>query len=118
MENFLNVKAIRPDIQMFKLQMNYRSRPHIVHAGSHLIKNNTRQYEKTIIAHRAGDDKIVIFNHADESSEAVNIIEFIGKLKEQNSLQWSDFALLYRTNAQSSPLEQVLIKEGIPYKIQ
>ena len=52
MENFLNVKAVWPDIEIFKLQMNYRSRPHIVQAGSHIIKNNTKQYEKTIVPHR------------------------------------------------------------------
>lgn len=117
MENFLTVHQIRSDIQMFKLQTNYRSRPHIVHAGSHIIKHNTRQYEKTIIPHRAGDDKIVIFNHADESAEAMNIVDFLTKLKAQNHLSRNDFAILYRTNAQSSPFEQVLIKEAIPYKI-
>jgi DNA helicase-2/ATP-dependent DNA helicase PcrA len=117
MENFLNVKAVWPDIEIFKLQMNYRSRPHIVQAGSHVIKNNTKQYEKTIVPHREGNDKIVIFNHTDESSEAMNLVEFIAKLKAQNNLTRSDFAILYRTNAQSSPFEQVLIQEGIPYKI-
>ncbi len=117
MENFLNVKQIRPDIEIFKLQMNYRSRPHIVHAWSAVIKNNTKQYEKTIVAHREGNDKIVIFNHSDAESEALNIVDFIGKLKEQNTKNWSDFAILYRTNAQSWPFEQVLVQEGIPYKI-
>jgi len=117
MENFLNVKQIRPDIEIFKLQMNYRSRPHIVHAGSAVIKNNTKQYEKTIVAHREGNDKIVIFNHSDAESEALNIVDFIAKLKEQNNKNWSDFAILYRTNAQSGPFEQVLVQEGIPYKI-
>ena len=117
MENFLNVKQIRPDIEIFKLQMNYRSRPHIVHAGSAVIKNNTKQYEKNIVAHREGNDKIVIFNHTDENSEALNVVDFIAKLKEQNNKSWSDFAILYRTNAQSGPFEQVLVQEWIPYKI-
>lgn len=52
MENFLNVKQYRPDIQMFKLQTNYRSKAHIVAAGNSVIKNNKNQYEKNIIAHR------------------------------------------------------------------
>jgi len=52
MENFLNVKSYRPDIQMFKLQINYRSKPHIVQAGNEIIKNNLHQYEKNIVAHR------------------------------------------------------------------
>ena len=117
MENFLNVKQIRPDIEIFKLQMNYRSRPHIVHAWSAVIKNNTKQYEKNIVAHREGNDKIVVFNHTDENSEALNVVDFISKLKEQNNKNWSDFAILYRTNAQSWPFEQILVQEWIPYKI-
>lgn len=52
MENFLQVKAIWPDIETFKLQMNYRSRPHIVQAGNVIIKNNKKQYDKTVVAHR------------------------------------------------------------------
>ena len=117
MENFLTVKQIRKDIEIFKLQTNYRSRPHIVAAGSAVIKNNTKQYEKNIVAHRDGNDKIVVFNHTDENSEAINIVDFIAKLKEQNNKNWSDFAILYRTNAQSSPFEQILVQEGVPYKI-
>lgn len=117
MENFLTVKQIRKDIEIFKLQTNYRSRPHIVHAWSAVIKNNTKQYEKTIVPHREGNDKIILFNHTDENSEALNITEFVTKLKEQNNKNWSDFAILYRTNAQSGPFEQVLVQEWIPYKI-
>jgi superfamily I DNA/RNA helicase len=52
MENFLNVKSYWPDIQIFKLQINYRSRPYIVEAGNYIIKNNTKQYDKTVNAHR------------------------------------------------------------------
>jgi len=52
MENFLNVKQYWPDIQMFKLQTNYRSKAHIVSAGNAIIKQNKNQYEKNIIAHR------------------------------------------------------------------
>jgi DNA helicase-2/ATP-dependent DNA helicase PcrA len=63
MENFLNVKKYWPDIQMFKLQINYRSRPHIVEAGNQVIKNNTNQYQKDIKPHRSGGDKIVCFSH-------------------------------------------------------
>lgn len=118
MENFLNVKQYRPDIQMFKLQINYRSKPHIVHAGNHIIKHNTNQYEKEIVPHRTGDDKITIFSHGSEMDEAANIIDLIKKMKEGNKLKsrWS-IAILYRTNAQSSPFEQLFIQEGIPYKI-
>ncbi|NOZ43928.1 MAG: ATP-dependent helicase [bacterium] len=118
MENFLNVKKYRPDMQMFKLQTNYRSRPHIVEAGSHIIKKNTHQYEKNIVAHRKGDDKVVIFSHRDEMDEAANIIDLIKKMKDDKKIDSrSEIAILYRTNAQSSPFEQIFVQEGIPYKI-
>lgn len=118
MENFLNVKKYRPDIQMFKLQINYRSKPNIVHASNHIIKNNTNQYKKEIVPHRTGDDKITIFSHGSEMDEAANIIDLIKKMKEGNKIKsrWS-IAILYRTNAQSSPFEQLFIQEWIPYKI-
>ena len=118
MENFLNVKKYWPDIQMFKLQINYRSKPHIVNASNHIIKDNTNQYEKNIVPHRTGDDKITIFSHGSEMDEAANIIDLIKKMKEGNKIKsrWS-IAILYRTNAQSSPFEQLFIQEGIPYKI-
>ena len=119
MENFLNVKKYRPDIQMFKLQVNYRSRPHIVDAGNHIIKNNVNQYEKKIIPHREGDDKITIFSHGSEMDEAANIVDMIKKMKEQGKYQdWNQVAILYRMNAQSSPFEQLFLQEGIPYKVR
>ena len=119
MENFLNVKKYRPDIQMFKLQTNYRSRPHIVDAGNQVIKNNTMQYEKNIVAHRTGDDKITIFSHASEMDEAANIVDLIKKMRDQEKIKnRSQVAILYRTNAQSSPFEQLFLQEGIPYKVR
>lgn len=81
MENFLNVKRYRPDIQMFKLQINYRSKPHIVQAGNAVIKNNVNQYEKNIVAHREGNDKITIFSHNTDIDEAANTVELIKKMK-------------------------------------
>ncbi len=118
MENFLNLKKYRPDIEMFKLQTNYRSRPHIVAASNHIIKNNVNQYKKEIIAHRKGDDKITVFSHGNEMDEAANIVEMIKKFKENDKIKtrWS-VAILYRTNAQSSPFEQLFLQEGIPYKV-
>lgn len=119
MENFLNVKSYRPDIQMFKLQMNYRSKPHIVAAGNAVIKNNLNQYEKNIVAHREGNDKITIFSHNTDIDEAANTVELIKKMKHGGKLNSrGQVAILYRTNSQSGPFEQILLQEGIPYKIQ
>lgn len=117
MDNFLNVKSIRPDIVIHKLQMNYRSKPHIVHAGNQIIKNNQKQYEKTVVPHRSGNDKIVIMSHGDEIDEAKHIIELIAKIKEEKKKKREQFAILYRKNALSSSFEQQLIMEWIPYKI-
>lgn len=117
MDNFLNVKNIRPDIIIHKLQMNYRSKPHIVHASNFIIRNNQKQYEKTVVPHRNGNDKIVIMSHGDEIDEAKHIIELIAKIKEEKNKKREQFAILYRKNALSSSFEQQLIMEGIPYKI-
>jgi DNA helicase-2/ATP-dependent DNA helicase PcrA len=117
MENFLNVEKFRSDIKMFKLQINYRSRPHIVTAGQHLINHNTNQYNKDISANRTGDDKIKIMVYGDEYKEAQGIIDLICKIKESKQRPWSDFAILYRMNSQSQVFEQLLVTEGIPYKI-
>ncbi len=117
MDNFLRVDKRRPDIRTFKLETNYRSKPHIVEAGNAIILNNQKQYEKNVVAHRTGSDKIRIFTFADEIDEAIQVIDLITKLKEEAGLLWADFTILYRTNAQSSPFEQILLTEGIPYKV-
>jgi len=82
MENFLNVKKYWSNIHMFKLQINYRSRPHIVTAGNHIIKNNMKQYEKEVRAHRNEEGKITVFCHNTEMDEAANLIDLIGKMKD------------------------------------
>lgn len=118
MENFLNVKQYRPDIQMFKLQTNYRSKAHIVNAGNAVIKQNKNQYEKNIVAHREGNDKITIFNHNTDIDEAANTVELIKQMKAKEKLKSrGQVAILYRTNAQSGNFETMFIQEGIPYKI-
>lgn len=118
MENFLNVKQYWPDIQMFKLQTNYRSKPHIVAAGNEVIKKNTKQYEKNIVANREGNDQIKIFTHPSDMDEASNTIEMIKQLMEKGKIKSrGQVAILYRTNSQSQNFESLFIQEGIPYKI-
>ena len=118
MENFLNVKHYWKDIKMFKLQTNYRSKAHIVAAWNSVIKNNKNQYEKNIIAHREGSDKITVFTNNTDTDEAANIIELIKQMKEKGKLKsWWQVAILYRTNSQSQNFESLFIQEGIPYKI-
>ncbi len=117
MENFLNVKKYRPDMNIHKLQINYRSRPHIVNASSHIIKKNSEQYEKNLQAHRKGEDHIIILSHGDEIQEAHHIIGMIKKLKEQKNTKRWDMAILYRTNSQSQVFEHSLVTGSIPYKV-
>ncbi|MBQ7073636.1 hypothetical protein IJM86_00905 [bacterium] len=118
MENFLHVDKYRSDIEIFKLQMNYRSRAHIVNLGNDVIKKNTNQYEKNIIAHREGNDKVRCFIHRSDIDEAANLLEFIKKLKEKERVKhYGDIAILYRRNAQSVPFEKICVQEGIPYLI-
>ncbi len=117
MDNFLNVKQRWPTIQTFKLQMNYRSKVHIVQAGNELIKKNRRQYAKEIVAHRTEQDMIRVFTFQDEIDEAQQLIGLIVKFKEEANKSRSDFTILYRTNAQSSPFEQILLSEWLPYKV-
>jgi DNA helicase-2/ATP-dependent DNA helicase PcrA len=117
MENFLNLNKIRPNIRIFKLQTNYRSKPHIIQAGNHIIANNTRQYHKNIVPYREGNEKVMILSHRNDTEEAINIVSLIKSLKQKKGF-WSDHTILYRTNAQSQPFEHILVTEGIPYKIQ
>lgn len=121
MENFLNVKMYWPDIQMFKLQINYRSKSHIVEAGNSIIKNNTRQYDKNVTANREKSEKdlITVFSHSSDVDEAANTVELIKKMKNSGKFkEWGQVAILYRTNSQSSVFESIFLQEWIPYKIQ
>jgi len=117
MDNFLNISKYWPNVKTFKLEINYRSKPHIVNAWNHIIKQNTKQYEKNVVSHRQWDDTIRVFCFGDETDEAFSIIELIQKMKEEKWAKRGSFAILYRTNAQSQPFESVLIAKWIPYKI-
>ena len=112
----MNLKSYWPEIEIFKLETNYRSKPHIVQAWNSIIKNNSKQYEKNIQAHKDKPWKIRVFAFRDEVDEAINIVNLIKRLKQSN-LSYNDFAILYRTNSQSQPFEQVLVSEWVPYKI-
>lgn len=115
-DEFLNAHKYWPNIKIFKLEINYRSKKTIVDAWNAIISNNKDQYKKNIQAHEQKESKIKIISFPTEDQEAVHIVELIKKLK-QKWKKWSDFAFIYRTNAQSEPIEKVLLTENIPYKI-
>ncbi len=117
MDNFLNVDKFWPDIVTNKLQINYRSKSHIVQAGNSVIANNRKQYQKIVTAHREASEKIIHIENVNEIDEAKNVIDLIKKFQKDKNMTRSDFAILYRKNAQSAAFEQFLIMENIPYKI-
>jgi len=115
-EEFLNAKKYWPWLKIFKLEINYRSKKTIVDAWNALISNNKNQYKKDIKAHNEKESKIKLIKFSSDFVEAEQVISLIKKLHKKWK-KWSDFAIIYRTNAQSEPFEKILLTENIPYKI-
>lgn len=103
---------------MVKLEENYRSRENILAAANHLIQQNTQRIDKVLIATRGEGEPIFLYTANDEIDEAEFTVGQIRKLERENpELNWGSFAVLYRTNAQSRPIEDVLVRMQIPYTI-
>ncbi|MBF2064809.1 MAG: DNA helicase PcrA [Calothrix sp. C42_A2020_038] len=103
---------------MVKLEENYRSCENILEAANYLIENNTQRIDKILKPTRAAGEQIYLFKADDEVVEADFVINQIRKLERENpDLDWGHFAILYRTNAQSRPFEDLLIKYQIPYTV-
>lgn len=115
--NILNFEIDYPDLKIFKLEQNYRSTEYIVNAANHIIKHNKEQLPKQIWTDNKGGEKIKIFKTASDTDEARIVADNIFDQKMRNHLLHSEFAILYRTNAQSRSFEEALRKLNIPYKI-
>jgi DNA helicase-2/ATP-dependent DNA helicase PcrA len=103
---------------MVKLEDNYRSTSNILEVANHLIENNTERIDKVLRATRGEGETIYVYRADDETAEADFVVSQIRNLETQHpELRWSDFAILYRTNAQSRAFEEVLTRYGIPYKV-
>ncbi|MGB7085220.1 MAG: DNA helicase PcrA [Phormidesmis sp.] len=103
---------------LVKLEENYRSTANILDVANHLIENNTERIDKVLRATRGEGDAIFCHRADNESMEAEYVVGQIRNLELKNSeLSWKDFAILYRTNAQSRALEEVLVRFDIPYKV-
>ncbi len=103
---------------MVKLEENYRSRENILQAANQLIENNTQRIDKVLKPTRDAGEEIYCHKADDEIAEAQFVVNQIRNLERQYSeLHWGSFAILYRTNAQSRPLEETLVRWGIPYTI-
>ncbi|HNE51014.1 MAG TPA: 3'-5' exonuclease, partial [Chitinophagales bacterium] len=116
-ENILNFERDYPDLKIYKLEQNYRSSEHIVNAANQIIKNNQLQLPKQIWTDIKGGEKIKIYKTASDTDEARIVADSIFDQKMRQHLLHSDFAILYRTNAQSRSFEEALRKLNIPYKI-
>lgn len=116
--NILNFKTDYPGTRTIKLERNYRSSSTIVNAANNLISHNSKQIKKECFSLRGKGEDIVFENLDNEISESTWIASEIRRLMGENpATRWDDFAVLYRTNAQSRALEDGMIKAGIPYVV-
>lgn len=115
-DNILQFKNQYPGCRIFKLERNYRSTQNIVNAANSLIQKNTKQIEKTVYSEKEEGSKVCISASYSDYEEGYAVAGKINDMRMQD-FDYSDFAILYRTNAQSRILEEALRKRGIPYKI-
>jgi DNA helicase-2/ATP-dependent DNA helicase PcrA len=116
-ENILSFKNDFKDVKLFKLEQNYRSTQNIVLAANSLIKKNLRQIPKSIFSEKDEGEKLMVCKAYSDVEEAVIVVKNILKIKFAEHSADSDFAILYRTNAQSRVFEEELRKFSIPYRI-
>ena len=116
-ENILNFQKDYPGCQIFRLEQNYRSTQTIVNAANSLIAKNSARIPKTCYSKGDEGEKINLIKAYTETEEAMLIVSSIMATLRRESAQYQDFAILYRTNAQSRALEEALRKRNIPYKI-
>ncbi|WP_251620181.1 ATP-dependent helicase [Odoribacter lunatus] len=116
-ENILNFRNDYPDYKLFKLEQNYRSTTTIVDAANSIINRNKEQIPKRIFSENEEGDKIKVLKALSDKEEGYMVSHEIFKLANYEQQAYSDFAILYRTNAQSRILEEALRKRNIPYKI-
>jgi DNA helicase-2/ATP-dependent DNA helicase PcrA len=115
--NILSFERDYPDAHVVKLEQNYRSTQAILDAAHHVIKANPSRVHKRLWTERQGGPKIVVAQTYDEQEEALAVAQEALRLVGQGDYSLSDLAVLYRTNAQSRALEEVLLRRGIPYKL-
>lgn len=116
-QNILNFKKDYPDNRIFKLEQNYRSTQNIVNAANSVIINNKDQIKKKVWTSNDEGEKIKIIKTASENEEGLWVANNIFETKMNKQLSNKDFAILYRTNAQSRSMEEALRKLNIPYRI-
>lgn len=115
--NILNLKRSFPDLKMFKLEQNYRSTENIINAADTLIAKNKEQIPKHVFSENGAGQRIEVVKSFSDFEEAYLVANRIAQIHRQTGDSYEDFAILYRTNAQSRVLEESLRKRNIPYRI-
>ncbi len=116
-DNILNFRGHFSDAKLFKLEQNYRSTQTIVNAANSLIRHNDNQIPKEVYSENEKGEKILYMPAYSDKEEALIVSKEIKRIKRQDDCEYSDFAILYRTNAQSRSFEEEFRKQGIPYRI-
>jgi DNA helicase-2/ATP-dependent DNA helicase PcrA len=115
--NILSFQHDHPTALVVTLEQNYRSTQVILDAAHSVIRHNPERAAKQLWTERSGGEKVRIISVYDEQEEAVAITSEIDRLVQGEAFSYSDFAVLYRTNAQSRALEDVLLRRGVPYRL-
>lgn len=116
-DNILNYQKQLKGTRLFKLEQNYRSTQTIVKAANSLIKYNRNQIKKDVYSENAVGEKLQYKPAYSDKEEAVIVAKDIKRIKRQDNCEYHDFAILYRTNAQSRSFEEEFRRQGIPYRI-
>jgi DNA helicase-2/ATP-dependent DNA helicase PcrA len=116
-DNILHFTKTYNNARLFKLEQNYRSTQLIVQAANSLIRKNERQIPKDVFSKNEHGEKVLLKPAYSDKEEAVIVCNDIMRIKQQDKCEYSDFAILYRTNSQSRSFEEQMRKQNIPYRI-
>ena len=116
-DNILTFRNLYQDVRLFKLEQNYRSTQTIVNAANSLIAKNSRQIHKEVFSDKEAGDKLHLFEAYSDKQEGEIVVRCIKDIIRKEKCAYSDFAILYRTNAQSRIFEDELRLNNLPYKI-
>lgn len=116
-QNILNFEKDYPDLNVYKLEQNYRSTQNIVEVANSIIANNKNQLKKNVFSDNESGDRIKVQRAFTDNEEGKLVAEAIVQERTSKGYDYKDFAILYRTNAQSRAMEEALRKLNVPYKI-
>ena len=116
-DNILGFQQIYKDARLFKLEQNYRSTQRIVQAANSLIRHNEHQIPKEVFSQNDEGEKLIYKPAYSDKEEAIIVCKDIKQIRRSDDCEYSDFAILYRTNSQSRSFEEEMRRQHIPYRI-